>query len=157
MGCKAFIPSNYTFATLTHTFGRFRWVDCQLKYLAKCPPVDLERALNELPATLDETYERTLGEIEDTNWEAAHQLLQCVAVASRPLRLEELADILAFNFNAEPIPTFPVDPRPEDPVETVLSKCSILLSLVNIENSDLQSAEAFQPPARYAEKGSVRE
>jgi len=92
-------------------------VDCQLKYLARCLPVDLECALNELPATLDETYERILGEIEDANWEAAQRLLQCVAVASRPLRVEELAEILAFNFNAGPIPNFHVDCRLNDPVK----------------------------------------
>src|SRR5260221_10358261 len=135
MGCKAFIPSSYTSMTLTRMFGRFRWVDCQLKYLARCLPVDLQRALNELPETLDGTYERTLGEIEEVNWEAAQRLLRCVAVASRPLRVEELAEILAFNFDAGPIPKFHVDCRLEDPVEAVLSICSTLLSLVNVENS----------------------
>ena len=157
MGCKALISLNYTFTALTHTFGRFRWVDCQLKYLARCLPVDLERALNELPATLDETYERTLGEIEDANWEAARRLLQCVVVASRPLRVEELAEILAFNFNAGPIPKFHVDCRLEDPVEAVLSICSTLLSLVNVENSRVVqfghfSVKEFLTSTRFAKK-----
>jgi hypothetical protein len=110
-------------------------VDCQLRYLARCLPVDLERALNELPETLDETYERTLGEIEEANWEAAQRLLRCVAVASCPLRFEELAEILAFDFKAGPIPKFHVDCRLEDPVEAVLSVCSTLLSLVYVESS----------------------
>ena len=55
VGCKAFIPSSYTFTTLTHMFGRFQWVDCQLKYLVRHLLPDLEHALNELLATLDET------------------------------------------------------------------------------------------------------
>jgi len=110
-------------------------VDCQLKYLSRCLPVNLERALNKLPATLDETYERTLGEIEDANWEAAQRLLRCVTVASRPLLVEELAEILAFNFNKGPIPKFHMNCRLEDPVEAVLYICSTLLSLVNVENS----------------------
>jgi len=137
MECKAFIPSSYAFTILTHTFGRFRWVDCQLKYLARCLPVDLEHALNELLATLDETYECTLGEIKDANWEAAQRLLQCVAVASRPLWVEELGEILAFNFNAGPIPKFHVDCRLKDPVKAVLSICSTLLSIVDVENSQV--------------------
>ena len=159
MGCKAFIPSNYTFTTLTHTFCRFRWVDCQLKYLAKCPPVDLGRALKELPATLDGTYERTLGEIEDVNWEAARRLLQCVSVASRPLEVEELAEILAFDFSAGPIPTFHMDCRFEDPVKGVLSICSTLLSLVNIDSEDSRvvqfghfSVKEFLTSTRFAQK-----
>ena len=157
MECKAFILSSYTFTTPTHTFGRFRWVDCQLKYLARYFPVELENALNELPATLDETYERTLGEIEDTNWGAAQRLLQCVAVASRPFRLEELADILAFNFNAGPIPTYRMDCRPEDPVGAVLPKCSILLSQVNAENSRVVQFEhstwkEFLTSTRFSKK-----
>jgi len=119
--------------------------------------VDLERALNELPATLDETYERTLGEIEDANWEAARWLLQCVAVASRPFQVEELAEILAFNFNAGPIPKFHVDCRLEDPVEAVLSICSTLLSLVNVENSRVVqfghfSVKEFLTSTRFAKK-----
>ena len=132
-------------------------MDCQLKYLARCLPVDLEHALNELPATLDETYERTLGEIEDANWEAAQRLLRCVAVASRPLRVEELAEILAFSFNAGPIPKFRIDCRLEDPVEAVLSICSTLLSLVNVENSRVVqfghfSVKEFLTSTRFAQK-----
>ena len=142
---------------LTGTFGRFRWVDCQLKYLATCLPVNIERALNELPATLDETYKRTLGEIEDANWEDARRLLQCVAVASRPLRVEELAEILAFNFSAGPIPSFHVDCCLKDPVKAVLSICSSLLSLVNVENTRVVqfghfSVQEFLTSGRFAKK-----
>ena len=78
---------------------------CQLEYLADCLPADIERALDELPATLDETYERTLREIKDKMSEYARRLLLCVAVAYRPLRVEELAEILAFDFE-RPIPAF---------------------------------------------------
>ncbi len=87
--------------------------------------------MNELPETLDETYERTLQEIDEQNWEFAHRLFQCVAVASRPLLVEELAELLAFDFDAEAIPTFLPNWRPEDPGQAVLSTCSSLLSIVN--------------------------
>jgi hypothetical protein len=88
--------------------------------------------LAELPDTLDETYERTLREITKADWELAHRLFQCVAVASRPLRVEELAEFLAFDFNVGPIPKFREDWRLEDPVEAVLSTCTTLLSIINL-------------------------
>ena len=58
-------------------------------------------------------------------------MFQFVAVASRPLRVEELADLLAFDFNAGPIPKFHEDWRPEDAVDAVLSTCSSLLTIVD--------------------------
>ena len=101
---------------------------CQLDYLGKCLPGRIRRALDELPATLDETYERTLREIGDTNGEFARRLLLCVAVAFRPLQVEELADFLAFDFTAGPVPKFHEDWRMEDPLDAVLSTCSTLLA-----------------------------
>ena len=115
-----------------HTNDRFRWAYCQLEYLSDCLPGRIRHAVNELPKTLDETYERTLREIKDTNWEFAQRLLQCVAVVSRPLRVEELAEFLAIDFKAGPIAKYHEDWRLEDPIEAVISTCSTLLALVNI-------------------------
>ena len=110
---------------------RFRWVYCQVVYLCGCLPGRIRQALAELPETLDETYERTLREIKEVNWDFAHRLLQCVAVAIRPLSVEELADFLAFDFKARPIPRFHEEWRLEDPIEAVLSTCPSLLVIVN--------------------------
>jgi len=107
-------------------------VFCQIVYLRRCIPGRIRRALDELPETLDETYGRSLKEIDEQNWEYAYRLLQCVAVASRPLHVEELAEFLAFDFDAGPIPTFLADWRPEDPRHTVLSTCSSLLAVVDV-------------------------
>ena len=130
---------------------------CQLEYLAGCLPGRIQHALGVLPSTLDATYERTLGEIKDTNWEFARRLLLCVAVVSRPLRVEELAELLAFDFEAGQIPTFHEDWRLEDPVEAVLSTCSTLLSVVNAQNSQVIqfshfSVKEFLTSSRFAEK-----
>ena len=156
MGCKGdFIPSSLT--AHPSPYGRFLWVDCQLEYLASCHPVRLQRALEELPATLDGIYERTLGEMDDTNWEAARRLFLCVAVACRPLRVEELAEILAFDFEAGPIPEFHEECRLQNPVEAVLSTCSTLLSLVNVKNFQVVqfahfSVKEFLMSIRFSEK-----
>ena len=95
-------------------------------------PGRIQRALEELPTTLDETYARTLEEIDEQNWEYAHRLFQCVAAAFRPLRAEELAEFLAFDFEPEAgsTPTFLADWRSEDPENEVLSICSTLLVVV---------------------------
>ena len=96
-----------------------------------------------MPATLDETYERTLQEIKETKWEPAQRLLVCVTAASRPLRVEELAEILAFDFKSGAIPKFNKDWRLKNPVQAVLSACSTLLSVVNVKTS-LESSLVVQ-------------
>ena len=71
---------------------------CQLDMLRHCLAPSLRRQLNELPKGLDETYERILEEIESTNQgQHARRLLHCLAVAFRPLRAEDLAEVLAFD------------------------------------------------------------
>jgi len=78
-----------------------------------------------------------LQEINDANWEFSRRLLHCVAVASRPFRVKELAEFLAFDFEAGLVPKFHEDWRLENPVEAVLSTCSTLVSLVDVENSQI--------------------
>ncbi|KAH9976586.1 hypothetical protein BGW80DRAFT_1289215, partial [Lactifluus volemus] len=85
--------------------GMFRWVACQLKELRKCLARNVERVLGELPKSLDETYMRLLEGIHEANRDDVYRLLQCLVVAIRPLTVEELAEILAIDFeDAERIP-----------------------------------------------------
>ena len=85
-----------------------------------------------MPASLDETYERVLKEIGTTNRRHAYRLLQCLTVAVRPLRVEELAEILALDFEntKDRIPQLKEDWRWKDQQEAVLSTCSSLISVV---------------------------
>ena len=131
---------------------------CQLEYLANCPPVGIQRALDELPATLDETYERTLREIKDTNSEYARRLLLCVAAASRPMRVEELAEIPAFDFEGQgQIPVFHEERRLKNPVGAVLSTCPTFLSVVEDRHFQVVqfshfTVKEFLTSSRFAEK-----
>jgi len=75
--------------------------------------------------------ERTLKEINKAEWEIAHRLFQFVAVAVRPLRVEELAELLAFDIKAGSIPKFHEDWRLEDPIHAVLSTCRSFLAIVD--------------------------
>jgi len=130
-------------------------VYCQVLYLRGCHPGRIRHALVELPETLDETYQRTLGEINKADWELAHRLFQCVAVASRPLRVEELAEFLAFDFKARPIPTFHEGWRLDDPVYAVLSTCPGFLTIIDVGGSQIIqfshfSVKEFLTSARLA-------
>ena len=112
---------------------RFRWVFCQLDTLQHCFPPNLRQFLNELPETLDETYERILKGIKKAQKDDAHRLLQCLVVAVRPLRVEEVAELLAFDFQAPSsggIPKLKDDWRWDDQEEAVLSTCSSLIAVV---------------------------
>ena len=77
---------------------------CQLELLRQCFPQSVRNILKELPDSLDETYERILREIPKPNQRHARQLLHCLVAAARPLEVEELAEILAFDFSTEGIP-----------------------------------------------------
>ena len=131
-----------------------------MAYICGCIPARIQHALAELPETLDETYERTLGEINRADWELAHRLFQFVAVASRPLRVEELAELFAFDFKAVPIPEFHEGWRLEDPVDAVLSACSSLLAIVDVKGSPVIqfshfSVKEFLTSARLAESSNI--
>ena len=95
------------------------------------------RILAGLPETLDETYERILQEIPKSNQVYAHRLLQCLTVAFRPLRVVELAEVLAVDFTtSEGIPKLNESLRWEDQEQAVLSACSSLIAVVDDENDD---------------------
>jgi len=97
-------------------------------------PSSIPKALDELPTTLDETYERALQGIPKEQRQHAHHLFQCLVVAIRPLRVEELAEIFAIEFDPDSEPNLNEGWRPENPEDAVLSACSTLITL--IENND---------------------
>ena len=115
-----------------------------------------------MPPTLDETYEQTLGKVNEADWEFTHRLFQFVAVTSRPLRVEELAELLAFDFKARPIPKFHEGWRLKDPVDAVLSMCSSLLTVVYVRRSTAPviqfshfSVKEFLTSTRLAEASDI--
>ena len=132
MGCEDFPRCRITI--ILNLPNRFRWVFCQLEALRHCPPPSVPQMLNELPDTLDETYERLLRDINKTKREHAHRLLQCLTVAIRPLRIAELAEVLAIDFGTTSGgETSRLDPerRWGDQEQAVLSTCSSLIAVVD--------------------------
>ena len=85
---------------------------------------------------MDETYKRILAEIKAPHRDNAHRLLQCLVAAIRPLRMEELAEVLAIDFNDEGgVPKLNPRWRWEDQEQALLSSCSSLITIVNAGES----------------------
>ena len=105
---------------------------CQLDTLRQCLPSSVRNSLEGLPESLDETYERIIMDIKNINKTQAYRMLQCLAVAVRPLSVAELAELLAFEFDATKggIPILNADWRWEDHEQAVLSTCSSLITIV---------------------------
>ena len=112
---------------LTH---RFKWVFDQLEILRRCS-TNVRLALEELPKSLEEAYERILKGIDQANREGAYHLFQCLAVAVRPLQVEELAGVLAFDLSKGGLPKLNANWRWEDQGEAILSACPQLVSVIN--------------------------
>ncbi|KAH9989060.1 P-loop containing nucleoside triphosphate hydrolase protein [Russula compacta] len=123
--------------------GMFRWVFCQLETLRRCFPPSIQRILDELPTTLDETYERMLLEIPEEKWIHAHHLFQCLIVSTRPLRAEELAEMLVIRFDLETTPDLISGWRPENSEDAVMSACSSLVSVIKVSDSPVVQFSHF--------------
>jgi ankyrin repeat protein len=122
---------------------RFRWIACQLEVLKRSLPSTIRRVLGDLPRSLDETYDRILAGIAQERREYAQRLFQCISVSIRPLRVEELAEVLAIQFDEGALPEYDADWRPENSEEDVLSVCSSIISIVDVDGSRVAQFSHF--------------
>ena len=102
--------------------------------------------LDELPETLDETYEPMLRSIHKAKRDHAHRLLQCLMVAARPLRIAELAEVLAIDFGTarcSGISKLDINWRLENQQHAVLSTCSSLITVVDQEDTQVVQFSHF--------------
>src|SRR5487761_152429 len=123
---------------------RFRWTFCQLEVLRRSFPSSLRKILAELPESLDETHERILRQSPKSNRGHACRLLQCLAVAVRPLHVEELAEVFPLDFSAAgQIPKVNEKLRleSEDAEQVALSACS---SVITITTGGLRTGRLVQ-------------
>ena len=89
-------------------------------------------------------------------------MLQCLVVAVRPLRVEELAEVLAFDFSAEGVPKLNPAWRCEDQEEAVMSACSSLVVVIKDGDSRIVqfshfSVKEFLTSDRLAESAGGRD
>jgi ankyrin repeat protein len=113
--------------------------------LQHCFGSSIRQTLDQLPETLDDTYARMLSQIPPVNRANAHLMLQCLMVAVRPLRVEELAELLAFEFGTgrAAVPKYRADWRPNDQVHAVQTTCSSLISIVDDSDSQVVQFSHF--------------
>ena len=122
---------------------RFRWAFCQLDTLRRCMPSSIRKALNELPITLNDTYERMLQGIPKEKFEHASRLFQCMVAAVRPLRVEELSELFAIEFGPNNAPNLVAGWRPENPEEAVFSTCSTFITIIDDRDSKIVQFSHF--------------
>jgi ankyrin repeat protein len=107
---------------------------CQLDALRKCLSLNaLRKALKSLPETLDDTYSRILCSIDEEYSQDAFKILQWLAYSARPLRIREVAEVVAINIRKDN--RFNPNDRLREP-RGILTICS---SLVTIAVSTIQS------------------
>jgi ankyrin repeat protein len=136
-------------ALLTSNCSRFRWVACQLAELSKCLKASsLRNALQELPKTLDETYDRILTRIPDEYCNEAHSILQWIAYSACPMSLSEVAEAIVINPQSQ---RFSPDDRLFD-IRYVLEICSSLLTLSQekVRRYDRHVTRSGKDDLRYA-------
>ncbi|KAH9175546.1 hypothetical protein EDB89DRAFT_1903675 [Lactarius sanguifluus] len=68
--------------------GMFRWVFCQLDTLRQCLPSSVRHTLDELPESLDETYERIVMDIKKAN--SAHAYRTRIRLRNRVQAMTEV-------------------------------------------------------------------
>jgi hypothetical protein len=96
MGCKLRLSQIDETAQNRHC--RFRWIQCQLDFIASCrTPKGIKAALNDLPAGLYETYARILKAIDAEGIEVskiARKTLTWLVGSVRPTTLREVVEAI---------------------------------------------------------------
>src|SRR5258708_1294232 len=156
-GCRSSLLCQVT-TGLTQSF-RFRWTACQLEVLRNHSSSTILDALDDLPEGLEETYERILRGISRARQEDARHLLQCLAVAIRPLCVEELSDILAMKFRVGQLPKYAANRLKENSEEEILLACSSLINIIDVDGSRVVqfahfSVEEYLTSERLANAGT---
>jgi hypothetical protein len=112
-------------------------VRCQLDAFCQYLSPSIHHALNEPPITLYDTYERALQVIPGQTSQYAHRIFHCLVAAIRPLRVDELAEIFAIDFDPGAAYSLREDWRPENAEAALLSTCSTLISVVDDEDGKI--------------------
>lgn len=131
--------------------GMFRWVTCQLDALENCLDYPtLQKALNSLPATLDETYARILTNLRREHEHHARRLLQFLTFSERPLTIKEAVDAIAVDTDNKPR----FDPKNRMPIpEEIVSYCSslVVLTVRALKEREFHQLMGYYPDFAYGE------
>jgi ankyrin repeat protein len=139
--------------------SRFHWIVRQLDVLPRSLPATVVTVVDQMPETLDETYERILLRLPEENWDHTYHAFHCLMVATRPLTIEELALVLAVDFIAEVTPKYEAIWRSEEPEDNLVTVCTTFLSFVDVDGSRIAqwahySVKEFLASERIANKAT---
>ncbi|KAL1387463.1 hypothetical protein HDK64DRAFT_330659 [Phyllosticta capitalensis] len=120
-------------ALLKKADGVFRWVACQLDDLNRCIiPSDIEKTLQTLPNTLDETYARILRGSPGKPNRAAIRILQFLIHSNQgSLRIEQAIDVIAVELAGKH--HFDPKNRPGVPKDHLAAHCSSLVEIFDLQ------------------------
>lgn len=105
---------------------RFRWVALQLEELITCSSRrDVKNQLQAMPKDLGGIYEKILSRSHKPD--DLKRFLQLLAFAVRPMKIEEVAEVVVVNFVSNEGPSYDADLRYVDPKD-VLTVCSGLIT-----------------------------
>ncbi|RDW83018.1 hypothetical protein BP5796_04509 [Coleophoma crateriformis] len=120
--------------------GMFQWVKCQIDMLRRCVSIAaLRKAMNTLPKSLDETYERILFLIDEDHQTDVRKTLKTLTVFMTELKFAHISEILAVDLESSP-PHFDIDARLIDP-RNILEMCSSLLTTAMAETTAVSQGE----------------
>jgi ankyrin repeat protein len=111
---------------------------CQLEALRSClkpKMATIKQKLDDLPRTLDGTYERIFKEMSPDYEREMRTILMLLAFSTRPMTIQEVAEATAVNLEDQ---AFSIEDRFPDPYD-LLELCSSLVSVVDL-GSDAGSA-----------------
>lgn len=128
------VTTNFHSAWSDLSSNRFRWIALQLDELERCYNIrKINAQLDALPKSLEESYERILTRSECPA--ELHRLLCWLAFSTRALSLEEFAEVVAIDFEAEGRPTYDAELKYED-ASMALTACAGLVSETDGESLD---------------------
>lgn len=108
------------------TTDRFRWIALQLEELTRCFNIrEVNTQLDALPKDLEEAYERILT--RSTRPKELLQLLCWLAFSARTLSLEQFAEVVSVDLEADGRPTYDVELKYGD-ASVVLTVCEGLIT-----------------------------
>jgi ankyrin repeat protein len=117
---------------------RFRLAFCQLELLKGCrTDRQLKNALDDLPKTLDATYDRIFADVEPDDVELVRRVMIFLAFSIRPMTIQEIAEGVAFDAAAERF-------LDEDRLYQPFSIVELCTSLVSIQDTGSDAEAAFK-------------
>lgn len=112
---------------------RFLWVQLQLQALRRTDAADVERALEHLPSTLHETYDRILQEFSSAPpvIGRVRRVFESIAFAKERLSPKQMVEIYQIQFNGAFSLVNDTNHRVQDPVEFLLMRCPGIIEVAH--------------------------